>query len=80
MHRYVVLADRARGFDALEDAKRFALSNFPAVICERHIRPDGTSELREILRHDRLYDPERREWRVMLASITGFDQGSLNNS
>jgi hypothetical protein len=65
-HRFVVLADRVRGFDELEDARRFALSNPPAVICERATLPDGTSELREIARHDFLFDEARGEWRIMV--------------
>jgi hypothetical protein len=65
-HRFVVLADRVRGFDTLEEAKVFALLNLPAVICERQ-SIQGKSTLVEILRHDWNYDPERDEWRVMLA-------------
>lgn len=65
-HRFVVLADRVRGFDTLEEAKRFALSNVPAVICER-VRTEHTSTLVEIMRHDFNCDAERDEWRVMLA-------------
>lgn len=64
-HRFVVMADRVRGFDTLEEAKAFACSNYPAVILERR-EEGGTSHLREILRHDFLYDEERREWRIML--------------
>ncbi len=66
-YRYVVLAQRARGFDTLQDAKGFALANVPSVICERRIQDDGTVVLCEVLRHDFLYDPERDEWRVMVA-------------
>ncbi len=65
LHRYVVLADHVVGFDTLEEAKRFALGNLPAVICERVPTPDG-STLVEVMRHDFNYDPERDEWRVML--------------
>jgi hypothetical protein len=65
-HPFVVLADRVRGFDTLEEARRFALANYPAVICERRATPGGGSELVEIQRHDLLYDVERGEWRVML--------------
>lgn len=65
-HRFVVLADRVRGFDTLEEARAFALANYPAVLCERHAKPDGGSELIELERHDFLYDAERGEWRVML--------------
>ena len=65
-HRYVVLADRVRGFSTLEEAKRFALGNLPAVICEWQT-VDGAPKLVEILRHDWNYDEARGEWRVMLA-------------
>lgn len=64
-HRYVVLADRVRGFDTLEEAKPFALANLPAVICERIVTPDGLT-LVEVMRHDFDYDPVRNEWRVMV--------------
>lgn len=66
MHRYVVFAQKLRGFDTLEEAQRFARVNYPAVICERRDRPDGDSELVEIARHDYLYDADRGEWRIML--------------
>ena len=66
LHRYVVLAQRLRGFDDLERAKEYAQANVPSVICERMARDDGTSRLVEILRHDFLYDEQRGEWRVML--------------
>jgi hypothetical protein len=59
-------ADRIRGFERIEDARAFALANIPAVVCERWIDDDGRSELREIFRHDLLYDQQREEWRVML--------------
>jgi len=49
LHRYVVFADRLRGFDALEEAKRFAQVNVPSVICERRQTPDGGTVLVEIL-------------------------------
>jgi hypothetical protein len=65
-HRYVVFADRIRGFDQLEDARGFARANVPAVVCERQTGDDGRSELREIFRHDLLYDEQRSEWRVMM--------------
>ena len=65
-HRYVVLADRVRGFDTLEEAKPFALANLPAVICERVLTAEGLT-LVEVMRHDFDYDPLRDEWRVMLA-------------
>ena len=64
-HRFVVLADRVRGFDTLDEAKKFALANVPTVICER-IRDASSSTLVEIMRHDFNYDPDRDEWRVML--------------
>jgi hypothetical protein len=63
-HRFVVLADRVKGFDTLEEAKRFAQGNLPAVICER-VSTDGGSTLVEVMRHDFDYDAERDEWRVM---------------
>jgi hypothetical protein len=66
MHRYVVFAQKLRGFDTLEEARRFAQMNYPAVLCERQCRPDGSSELVEIVRHDYLYDADRGEWRIML--------------
>jgi hypothetical protein len=66
LHRYVVLAQRARGFDEFDKAKEYALANVPSVICERSFHADGTSTLVEVLRHDFLYDDERNEWRVML--------------
>ncbi|MBI4702863.1 MAG: hypothetical protein HY744_17235 [Deltaproteobacteria bacterium] len=67
LFRYVVLAERLRGFDTLDEARRFAQANVPSVICERRARPEGGSVLVEILRHDFLYDPARREWRIMMA-------------
>jgi hypothetical protein len=51
----------------VEDAKRFAEVNVPSVICERRVAPDGSAQLVEILRHDFMYDPVRREWRIMMA-------------
>jgi hypothetical protein len=66
IHRYVVLAQRVRGFDDLEHAKQFAAANVPAVICERKQSPNGGTSLVEIMRHDFLYDEERDEWRVMM--------------
>ena len=65
LRRYVVLAQRLRGFDQFDDAKEYARANVPSVICERTFREDGTSLLIEILRHDFLYDEARDEWRVM---------------
>lgn len=64
-HRYVVLAQRLKGFDDLETAVQYAASNVPAVICERRVGEHGGSILVEIKRHDFLYDAERDEWRVM---------------
>jgi hypothetical protein len=66
LHRYVVLAQRVRGFDELANATEYAKANLPAVICERKLRDDGTTGLVEVLRHDFLYDDDRKEWRVML--------------
>jgi hypothetical protein len=66
LHRYVVLAQRVRAFDDIEQAKLYAEANVPAVICERTPNADGTTSLVEILRHDFLYDGERDEWRVMM--------------
>ena len=65
-HRYVVFADRMRGFDSVDEARSFAIANPPAVICERRKRPDGRSILEELQRYDWLYDEERAEWRYML--------------
>ncbi len=67
MHRFVVLADRVRGFDSLDEAKAFSLANVPSVICERRTKADGASVLVEVARHDFLYDEERKEWRIHLA-------------
>jgi hypothetical protein len=65
-HRYVVLAQRLKGFDDFETAAQYAASNLPAVICERRLGEHGRSVLVEIKRYDFLYDAERDEWRVML--------------
>jgi hypothetical protein len=65
-HRYVVLAQRVRGFDDFERAKEYATANVPAVICERKVVADGTRRLVEVMRHDFLYDEDRDEWRVMM--------------
>ena len=65
-HRYVVFADRILGFDDLEAARVFALANVPAVLCERVRTSDGRSQLREIVRHDFLYDEATSSWRVMM--------------
>lgn len=67
LYPYVVFAERMRGFDTIDEAKEFALANVPAVICERQTGPDGRPTLVEILRHDFLYDEDRKEWRVMMA-------------
>ena len=56
-----------RGFDTLDEAKEFGRANVPSVICERRPGPDGLPVLVEILRHDYLYDEERKEWRIMMA-------------
>jgi hypothetical protein len=65
-HRYVVFAERARGFDTLESAREFALANVPAVVCER-VRRGASTQLVEIARNDFLFDEARGEWRVMFA-------------
>ena len=66
LHRYVVLAHSARGFATFDEARRFALANYPAVIYERTTTSDGQSLLEEIARHDVLFDDKRGEWRIML--------------
>jgi hypothetical protein len=66
LYPYLVLAERVRGFDTLDEAKVFALANVPSVICERRRTPEGKPQLVEILRHDFLYDRERKEWRIMM--------------
>ena len=66
VHRFVVLADRVRGFDTQAEAERYARANFPSVVCERRAKEDGTSELVELVRHDFLYDPERGVWGIFL--------------
>lgn len=63
---YVVMAERMRGFDTLEEAKEYARLNVPAVILERQLDAAGESLAVEVMRHDWLYDAERGEWRVML--------------
>lgn len=67
LYPYVVFAERMRGFDTLEESKEFARANVPSVICERRLGPEGFPVLVEILRHDYLYDEERKEWRTMIA-------------
>ena len=64
-HRFVVFANRLRGFDTLEDAMTFAKANVPSVICERQKTAEA-SELVEVLRQDFLFDTERGEWRIMM--------------
>jgi hypothetical protein len=66
LHRYVVLAQRVRGFDELAKAREYAEANVPSVICERKLRDDGTTGLVQVLRNDFLYDEARGEWRIML--------------
>jgi hypothetical protein len=66
LYPFVVLADRLRGFDTLEEAKQFACEHAPCVICERRLNDDGVPQLVEILRHDYLYDEEHHEWRTTL--------------
>lgn len=67
LYPYVVFAERMRGFDTLAEAEEFARANVPSVICERRSEPGKSPVLVEILRHDYLYDEERKEWRNMLA-------------
>jgi hypothetical protein len=64
---YVVLAERLRGFDTLDEAKRFAEVNVPSVICERRPGPEGGTVLVEILRHDFVYDAPSGRWRIKFA-------------
>ena len=67
LHRYVVLADRVRGFDTLAEAEAYARANYPSVICERRASEGGSgTTLVEIARHDFLYDEERGEFRIFL--------------
>ena len=68
-HRFVVFGDWLKGFDTLEEAKAYSLANVPSVICERFDAGDGTSQLREVLRHDYLYDSVRGEWRYMQSDL-----------
>lgn len=68
-HRFVVFGSWVKGFDTLAEAKAYSLANVPSVICERREKGDGTSELREVLRHDYLFDESRGEWRFMQSSI-----------
>ena len=63
MHRYVVLADRVKGFDTWEEAEAYTRANYPAVLCERR-QQGGESQLVEIARNDFLFDRQRAEWRV----------------
>lgn len=67
LYPYVVFAERMRGFDTLAEAEEFARANVPSVICERQPVPGKAPILVEILRHDYLYDEERKEWRTMIA-------------
>jgi hypothetical protein len=64
---YIVMTSRIRTFDTLAAAQEYARLNVPAVILERQVDAAGESVSVEIMRHDWLYDPERGEWRVMLA-------------
>jgi hypothetical protein len=66
IHRFVVLADRVRGFDTREEAERYARANFPSVLCERRTQEDGSDQLVELVRHDFMYDPERGAWSIFL--------------
>jgi hypothetical protein len=65
-HRWVLLAERALGFDTREDAIAHAVRHFPSVVCEWTTDDDGRPLLRERLRYDKLWDEARGEWRVML--------------
>jgi hypothetical protein len=66
IHRFVVLADRVRGFDTLEAAEAYARANYPSVLCERRTEADGSSRLVEIARHDFLFDEEIGSFRIFL--------------
>ena len=66
MHRFVVTADRVRGFDTREEAEAYARANFPSVLLERIRAEDGSSRLVELARHDFLYDAEQDAWRIYL--------------
>ncbi|MBI2389953.1 MAG: hypothetical protein HYV09_10215 [Deltaproteobacteria bacterium] len=61
MKRYMVDARRSVSFDALEEAKIFAQNNFPAVILERRVGPDGRPIWVEVLRFDWHWNAERGE-------------------
>lgn len=50
--QFRVDADRTRFFDTLEEARTFAQWNFPAVILQRTVLPDGHLQWREVLRFD----------------------------
>lgn len=63
-HRFVVLAQRVRGFDSLEEAAAWAQESIPAVVCERRPAAGGGTVLVEVLRHDLLPDPESGLWSV----------------
>jgi hypothetical protein len=77
LYPYVVFAERMRGFDTLEEVKEFARANVPSVIYERQPGTDGPPILVEILRHNYLYDEERKEWRTMIAMINRFTSAAL---
>ncbi|MBI5481232.1 MAG: hypothetical protein HY906_20405 [Deltaproteobacteria bacterium] len=62
----IVVAERMRGFDSLEEAQEYARLNVPAVILERQVDAAGESMAVEVMRDDWLYDAERGEWRVVL--------------
>ncbi|HEY3351625.1 MAG TPA: hypothetical protein VGQ83_00120 [Polyangia bacterium] len=64
--KYVVMATRIRSFETLDEALAFARLNLPSVVLERRDDGQGGTIAVEIMRHDWLYDAERREWRVML--------------
>ena len=69
LHRYVVFAEWLRGFDRLDDAVEFARANYPSILCERVEGPDGAAVMREVMRHDLMYDPDRNEWAIHLRSV-----------
>jgi hypothetical protein len=75
LHRYVVFSDWLRGFDSLDEAIAYARCVYPCVVCERVADPTGRPILRELMRHDFLYDAVRDEWGIRLASVGVPDPG-----
>jgi hypothetical protein len=63
---FVVMAERIRGFDTLDEALAFARVNVPSVVLERRSDEHGRRVAVEILRHDWLFDDAAGEWRYML--------------